>query len=304
MTTSSPELCPLTRKPGHVIRQRKPAELAESYASYCGASLPAGTIDKYFASEVTEYYLESSGLRWYAPCNLGDGDYYSTLAAIYPWYYNPGSWDKLAALEIIKRASFAQVVEVGSGSGWFLSRLKEHKIKSFGVEINPKEVKACRKQGLTVYFPDEVPDSNSAIGCLCLFQTIEHVSDPVDFLKNYTRRFNPRELVLSAPCFESLLGLTKDPLSWPPHHATAWSNRAFETLASLLGYRVVNTSYSPLSYDEFESRLQREGCRKLPGLPPIPGGRLGHYTFRVARKLGFHWACRGHSILVVMRRII
>jgi hypothetical protein len=300
--TSSPELCPLTGKPGRVIRQRKPTELAESYASYCGASLPAQTINKYFASEVTEYYLESSGLRWYTPCNLGDGEYYSTLASIYPWYYNPGSWDKLAALEIIANGHFAQVVEIGSGSGWFLSRLKERNIESFGVEINSQEVETCREQGLKVYFPDEVPAANSSVDCLCLFQTIEHVSDPAVFLKGYTQRFNPRELVLSAPCFQSLLGFTKDPLSWPPHHATAWSKKAFETLAELLGYRVVNALYTPLSFDELEARLQREGSRKLPGLPPIPNGRLGRYAFKVAQKLGFHWACRGHSILVVMSR--
>ena len=292
--------CPLTGEPGRLRRRRNAAELASSYASYFGTALPSHVVEKYFKSEVAEYELSSSGLRWYAPSELGDGEYYSTLAEIYPWYYRPGSWDKLVALEIIEKTKPGLVVEIGSGSGWFLSRLREHNIRSFGVEINASEVKTSRELGLSVYFPDEVPTGQPRADWLCLFQTVEHVSDPAGFLKNYITQFNPRRLLLTAPCFESVLGHAKDPLSWPPHHATAWSKKSFETLAKLLNFEVTDVQYSPLDYELFELYLQREGRRKLPGLPYFPTRRPGRLLFRICKKLGFNWATRGHSILVTM----
>jgi SAM-dependent methyltransferase len=298
----APSQCPLTGAEGREIRRRSPQELAESYSLYCGGPLPPHIVEKYFTDVSIEYFSPVSGLRWYTPPVLGDGDYYATLAAIYSWYYNPGSWDKQVALELIGNRP-GKIVEIGSGSGWFLSRLRERKMQAIGVEINPKAVETCRAEGLSVFFPAEVPRDIVPVDFLCLFQTIEHVSDPIGFLQQYVEQFHPRQILLSAPCFESLLGHTKDPLSWPPHHVTAWSEKAFQTLAGKLHLRVVDTRYSPLSLGEFESRLEREGSRKLHGLPYFPTGRLGRWMFGAARRAGCDWACRGHSILSVLNPI-
>jgi SAM-dependent methyltransferase len=265
--------------------------------------LPPETAAKYLKAPISEYYLESSGLRWYAPSDLGDGDYYATLASLYSWYYNPGSWDKLTALGLLADAGAKDVAEIGSGSGWLLGQLRDQGIGAFGVEINAQEVKRSRDQGLAVFFPEEIAAVLPKCDWLCLLQTIEHVDDPAGFLGGYIQQLDPRSLNLSAPCFESLLGHTSDPLSWPPHHATAWSERAFRTLGNIVGYRVTSTSYSPLSFQDFEEKLKREGSRKLFGLPYIPNGRLGRYMFELAKALRRPWACRGHSILVVMEKI-
>jgi SAM-dependent methyltransferase len=296
-----PNCCPLTGKPGRLLRRRKPAELAESYANYLGAALPSHLVEKYFSSDIEEYQSESSGLRWYSPSNLGDGEYYSTLAKIYPWYYSPGSWDKQAALDMVEQSKPSLVIEIGSGSGWFLSKLQERGIRNLGVEINPSEVKSSREKGLSVYFPEEIPAGRYEADWLCLFQTVEHVSDPAGFLREYITKFNARRLLLTAPCFESILGHARDPLSWPPHHATAWSKKSFETLAKMLNFEVGEVKYSPLDYELFESYLQREGRRKLPGLPWFPTRRPGRMLFRLFNKLGFYWATRGHSIVVTMK---
>lgn len=298
----NPCCCPLTGQLGHPIRSRQPSELAESYNSYCGAPLPNHIVEKYFTLPITEYYLKASGLRWYVPGNLGDGEYYSILAEIYPWYYNPGSWDKQAAVDIISRLNPANILEVGCGDGWLLDKLRERKLNAYGVEINESAVKKCRERGLKVFLPGEKGLEANRNGVLCLLQTIEHIPNPREFLAALIQQYQPQKIVLSAPCFESLLGYTKDPLSWPPHHATAWSRKAFETLADLLGYSVSSVSYSPLSYAELNSRFEREGIRKLPSIPYIPIGRLGDLVFKIYQRLGKTWACRGHSILVVFSR--
>lgn len=292
--------CPLTGMPGQLVRIRKPGELAESYRAYCGSSLPKEVVEQYFTSEIAEYFSQASGLRWYVPATLGDGNYYQTLAEIYSWYYNPGSWDKVKTAEILQRESAKSVIEIGCGSGWLLEELRARNITSSGVEINPSEVAKAKQKGLTVTFPDE-PRRGSA-EWLCLLQTIEHVANPAQFLQEQIIKYGPTSLILSAPCFESLLGRTSDPLSWPPHHATAWSLRAFQTLGKLLDFHVTEAYYSPLPFGEFESRVRLEPERKLFRLPRVPRGLLGRLYFEIARKFGKSWARRGHSILVVMQR--
>src|SRR5260221_6532498 len=111
-------LCPLTGLPGKLLRTREPEELFSSYFSSYGSPLPRNLFSKYFQSTVGEYYNSTSGLRWYDPAVLADGDFYATLASIYSWYYNPASWDKLTALEIITSLRPVGVAEIGCGDGW------------------------------------------------------------------------------------------------------------------------------------------------------------------------------------------
>ena len=294
--------CPLTGKAGVVLRMRRSSELAGSYATHFGAALPDAIVAKYFTADVTEYYSSASGLRWYSPAVLGDGDYYSTLNSLYSWYYNPASWDKLEALAQIRNGGGGSVVEMGSGSGWLLEQLRDHGISATGVEINAEAVSDCRNRGLDVLFPNELDTRPGGCDSLCLLQTIEHVEEPVALLKEAIRQLNPRTLVMSAPCFESLLGYTSDPLSWPPHHATAWSARAFRTLAEILNYRIATITYSPISFSGLRQRLQTESPGGISGIPDIADDWMGKLKFIAARILRRHWACRGHSIFVVMER--
>lgn len=284
------------------MRVRDPEELAASYGTYLRACLPENLVRKYFKEPITEYFSGVSGLRWYSPSHLGDGEYYSALNSLYNWYYNPGSWDKVRAVEILRNAKASSVVELGSGSGWLLEALRSAGVASVGVEINPDAVASARARGLEVFFPGEAEARTFKCEWLCLLQTIEHVDQPRQFLADAIRSFAPARMILSAPCFEGLLGYTSDPLSWPPHHATAWSEEAFKTLARLVGFRVVDVSYSPLSYDEFQGRKRQEISNLIHGIPRLAQGRVGKYAFAAARVVGVPWATRGHSILVVLER--
>jgi SAM-dependent methyltransferase len=284
------------------MRARQPDELFSSYESYFGSALPKEFYSLYFKEPVYEFESDISGLRWYTPNLLGDGDYYATLARIYSWYYNPGSWDKLTALDIILGLKPASILEVGCGDGWLLDRLRERNLSATGVEINESAVKKCKDRGLKVFLPAESGMEAIRNDVVCLLQTIEHVPNPREFLATLVQQYQPEQIILSAPCFESLLGYTSDPLSWPPHHATAWSRKAFDTLAGLLGFQISTVRYSPLSFEEFNWKLDREDSRKLPNIPSIQRGTIGSLKFKMYQYLGRSWACRGHSILVVMSK--
>jgi SAM-dependent methyltransferase len=293
-----PCLCLLCRKLGRPLRHRQPAELARSYHSHFGTPLPDELVRKYFTEPVQEFECRSCGLRWYAPNALGEGDYYAVLGALYPWYYGQTGWDRQAALDWLRQAGARVVVEVGCGKGSFLQMLKRQGMEGIGIDINSAAVAEARANGLRTYLPGEQPMQQC--DALCLFQTIEHVDDPVPFLRGYVEETKPRDVLLSAPAFDSLLGYASDPLSWPPHHRSAWSARGFATLASKVGLKLKEVSYQPLLFGDFVRRQRLEPRNRFVGLPRLPEGRLGGWAFRFLQGVGLNWAQRGHSILVRM----
>jgi len=294
--------CPLTGHPGRAIRIRQPDELFSSFGSYYGKSLPEHLRTKYFTQPVYEFESRHSGLRWYRPAKLGDSDFYGKLAELFEWYYLGDTWDKTTAIGLIKLRPSDHVLEIGCGNGAFLRMLKKSGIACTGLDINESAIAQAQAAGLPAFTSAQQLPQGQKIGTLCLFQTIEHVDQPVEFLKTFVDQFQPAQIILSAPCHESLLGYTNDPLSWPPHHATAWSAKAFDHLARRIGYKVTHVDYNELEYSHFEYILSKHN-RKLFRLPRIPKGRLSWWCFSLGKKLGLPWATRTHSILVQLERL-
>ena len=296
----SHSVCPVTGAQGQVLRRRESWELANAYETRLGCALPDEIISKYFQEPITEYYASTSDLRWYAPCHLGDSHFYETLASIFDWYYQTDTWDKSKALELIQSLQCKSVVEVGCGEGHFLKRLREIDADVLGVDLNQEAIRLARNDGHEAYTVKESEGTNRQVDCLCAFQTIEHVYQPVDFLADYVSRFHPKRIILSAPSHDTLLGYTSDPLAWPPHHATQWSQQAFECLAQRVGFNVTQVYHDRMRYGDLKSALNCEGRRRLPGMPYVPHGLPGKLLFHAYRMLGANWASRRHSILVVM----
>lgn len=294
--------CLITQKSGTPIQSMEGSELAALYQSYYNQKLPDSLVVKYFQKTITEYSCPSSGLIWFTPAFLGESDFYETLGSIFPWYYQAETWDKNQALNIIERQKYSRVIEIGCGEGHFLKRLEDRGIKAVGIDINSKAVAKAKELGLSAYTPDGVPGDLGAFDCLCLFQTIEHLGDPLGVLKKYVALYKTNSLIISAPSSEGLLGLTSDPLSWPPHHASLWSRRAFEVLAEKLEFRLASSLYDPVSLSDIQFRLNCERNKRLPGIPYLPKGRIGRAILRIFKVLGFSWANRNHSILVTLVR--
>lgn len=293
-------LCPITGKPGHIRRQMSGKDLFELYGTYFSKRIEERYFPIPFDETIIEYHSEESGLVWYYPRKLGDGGYYNHLNNTYSWYYNPNSWDKQLCLELLNSEQMDSIIEIGSGDGWMLHELKKANLNAMGVEINEKAVGDCRSQGLKVYAPSEpIPKPEGRVA-LCMLQTIEHLDNPVGVLSEYIDLFKPEYIHLSAPCFETLLGLTSDPLSWPPHHATAWSEKSMHQMGLKIGYKIKLVKYSPLSFHEFLMRQQWEPNKKFPGLPRFPGGKFGRVLFKLLRVVKPCWFTRSHSIYVIL----
>ena len=289
--------CPISGALGSVVSSREPEELFNAYGRLLGVSLPELFRQKYFTSRIFEYESRRSGLRWFAPALPGDGEYYATLANMFSWYYNTEAWDKVTCLGTMLAARVQSVLEIGCGEGLFLEKLASVGLEVSGVDLNPTAVHSARERNLSVFLPGEIP--RRSFDAICMLQTIEHLEQPLGFLRECVESYKPNLLFLSAPCFESFLGLTNDPLSWPPHHMTFWSERAFRVLGRALGFAVQKVAYDSMDYSSLQQAVEKPGLLKENTRMVKLLSKSGRIGFRIARKFGVR-STRGHSIFVVM----
>ena len=300
--------CPLTGSAGRELRCRLPEELAASYQTYVGNALPAEFIKKYFQKPIQEYESQESGLRWFSPSILAEDDFYNYLAATYSWYYDEESWDKQRALGFLQRFRTPGFIDVGCGEGMFLDMARQAGVHGIGIDMNPKAIAQAQSSGHQAYLATDLPANLQLPPTLCLFQTLEHVSDPLGMVDTYVKRSKCKNLIITVPCFETYLGYASDPLVWPPHHVTFWSEKALRILAELIGFRVTKICYQPMVLGRFISLWRREPCDRLPlgpirlrnpGRSPLPCLVAKYLLGRLHRS---DWASRSHSVLAILQR--
>jgi SAM-dependent methyltransferase len=285
-----------------ILRSRLAGEIADSYRTFLGKELPSDLIRKYFRDKINERYCAECDLRWYSPCQLAEEDLYEYLSTNYEWYYQNDTWDKRKARELLTTSQVQKIVEVGCGDGFFIKTLNDLDLCATGIDTNTEAILRGRKLGIKLVHASQFDTITDRFDCLCAFQTIEHVQDPVSFLNHYVAKCCPRLIVLSAPTHHSLLGKSSDPLAWPPHHSTQWSERAFSCLAAKMGYRLKAAYRDDLTFFDFLQTATREPKVPRSTAPVIFKGRLGQIAFKVCRLLGFSWARYRHSILVVLEK--
>lgn len=259
----SDAICPLSGKLGELKRTMTPRKLFAAYEKHFSICLPDDIIERYFAHTYYEYESDYSGLRWYRPIVLGLQDYYELLSNSLRWYYRFG-WDKKLGLDLLINNSLCNVLEVGCGNGQFLKKASECGINACGMDINTVAVERASLNGIKAYLPENLPRLHEKVDALCLFQVLEHVADPVSFLMDLIDLHKPKNVFISAPNHEALIGYGSDPLVWPPHHVTSWSKRGFELLATKIGYKLSAVYYDNQTYAEFRNYLKHDSSLHLP----------------------------------------
>lgn len=302
--------CLLTGTTGIILRRRTGQELIADYARYFGLEIPLEFQTRHFESDQLEYFSPESGLRWFHPQDCAGPEFYEFLGKSLWWYYQAESWDKRLALKWLTERRVESVVEVGCGDGTFLRLAAAAGVNGVGIDTNESSMQQGREAGLALLTPGEFERAKQpATDTLCLFQTLEHVPDPHAFLARYLNLVSPRHVLISVPSWETIEGYTRDPLIWPPHHQSLWSEKALRVLGRQLGYHLARAAYEPLSFDDFKSFARQEPIDPFPcfgfGLRASMAGssdRVLRFKFRLGRLFGLPWATRRHSILVQLNR--
>ena len=293
-------ICPISNSSGEILRLKKPCDLFESYSRINKINLSLDLKNKYFTETITEFHSKNSDLRWYSPCRLGDSDFYEELSKN-PHYYSFETWDKIKTLEFLNRDKVRSFIDVGCGEGWLVKKAIEVGIKGCGVDINEKAVSTAKLNGFPLYLPKDKELSGKIFDTLVSLQTLEHVAEPANWLSNLITTYKPKEIIIAVPAHDTMLGRTNEPLCWPPHHFTLWSEKSIRFLAKQLNLSVLSVEYEPNTWGRFNNTLNREGRRNLNGTIRFPKGRRGKIMFRVCQLLKINWACRSHTLLAHLK---
>lgn len=83
-----------------------------------------------------------------------------------------------------------KILEVGSGDGFFLENMQKQGYNMTGIEISKQRRNKSRKitnvKVIDIDLVDNIPNIGSFDG-IVLFQVLEHIRDPINFLKNISK---------------------------------------------------------------------------------------------------------------------
>lgn len=149
------------------------------------------------------------------------------------------------AISICKRAGIEKGawLDVGSGSGYLLSKAKENGYTAIGIEPGGWGQLAAQEKGVTVKQAFLEPTTfDQTFDIVSATDVIEHVANPVQFLRTLRQYTNPNGgLVFSIPCADSfegrIFGVHWDMVE-PPTHSQFFSHTSLAKVLLMSGFRM------------------------------------------------------------------
>jgi SAM-dependent methyltransferase len=140
----------------------------------------------------------------------------------------------------------ALIAEIGSGSGAFIMSMHNYGYKNVtGYELNPHARQKAKKAGLDVRSQDELfQRQHSDIDLLCMFDVIEHVPNPRDFLAQCKDILAPNGLiVIFTADNKSIASRLLGKMWWfltPPDHCIIYTRDSMQNMLQKLDYEVID----------------------------------------------------------------
>jgi SAM-dependent methyltransferase len=267
-----------------------------------------GEIIREFPVEM--YRCNNCGFSFFDPKLAGTGEFYEELMAKRKYPTDTPEFN--FALSFAKKMELETILDVGGGDGAFLDLARKAGIQTSGIELNRDAAAKAAAKGhrmSTKLLEDiQLDEIGGCTDMLTLFQVVEHVPAPVEFLESAARLVRPGGYIaVAVPSHRRALGLLHlDPADWPPHHVSRWRQTDLHKLAEKASLTVVKTGADPLTGQAIEwayslhNRFARTlGHRSLPGAGwPIRAVSTLYRTLRCKLYCGAH----GLSIYAIYQK--
>ena len=145
----------------------------------------------------------------------------------------------------------ARLLEIGSGYGLFLAEARRAGYDVRGVELSRTGAEHARQQlGLDVFCGQLADAPADPADVVCFWDTLEHVPDPLEFLRQVRRRLAPNGVfALSVPYFSSVPARLLRSKWWtlkPEQHIWHFTPDTLRLVAARAGLVVTSVITSPL----------------------------------------------------------
>ncbi len=144
----------------------------------------------------------------------------------------------------------AGLLEVGSGYGLFLAAARGAGYRVRGVELSRAGVRAAGELGLEVVGGQLADAPDEPVDVICFWDTLEHVPDPLAFLRQVRARLAPGgTIALSVPYVSSIPARLFGARWWtlkPEQHIWHFTPRTLSLVADRAGLVIIDVVRSPL----------------------------------------------------------
>lgn len=175
------------------------------------------------------------------------------------------------------------VAEIGCGGCYMLEALAQAGHRVVGIDPSPVAARAGATKGVAVvqtFFPN--PDFTDRYDVILHMNVLEHVADPVGFLRAHLANLEPEGLVLVGvpDCTENI---RRGDLSMAMHeHLSYFADRSLGAVAEAAGFRVVEIAPSGHGGSLYAALTPGAGRDHAPG----PGSVLDAFGRRAEGVLG------------------
>jgi SAM-dependent methyltransferase len=294
--------CPLCATAQVSVVDRYPVESLRKAWAVFGVHFPKSVWAAFNGRQAIEMFRCSScGFQFCDPTLAGDGAFYAELERQKQTYYPPDVPEFSRTLAWAKAKGWRTVLDVGCGAGAFLDRARAAGLQATGVELNLQAAENCRRRGHTVHtrLLSELRADKSfpKFDLVTIFQVLEHVSDPVGFLKEAAEFLGPHGcLSVAVPNDRGIYRICpREPHQWPPHHVTRWRLQDLEKIGQRCHLDVLEVGANQLlGYEAEHFWTVRNQIAATLGEAPLPGGRfLPKALSFIYRKLGLRYVISG-----------
>jgi methionine biosynthesis protein MetW len=255
---------------------------------------------------ISIHKCKASGLIFFSGnFYFGDSKFYEDLEKI-EWYYSDWKWEYEKVFEIITFND--RVLDVGCGFGYFLEKIKnEKRCEVEGIEFNQSAIKIIKDKGIKVHdkFIEDLANTDiEPFDVVCSFQVLEHVENPLTFLKAKIDCLKKDgKLIIAVPNNDSFIKHSKENiLNMPPHHSLLWNKKSLKYLTQIFPLEIIDIYYEGINknhpwYNQVIEDLisQNHINNFISGIIPI-------YKKLIIKILKTKLN-RGHSMMVVFKKL-